>query len=192
MVASIGERIMRESHVSIRDLINKLFTDSLSNVEASFGGALNGSPFKICCKKASNAALKDDTLDAFDYQIEASVSFQIFARNRDKFKSPMDVAHALAKNLPQNDLVVEVAKKQPFINIKLTKSLMIESVQSILKLGIPKPCVRNTYTSSLYTIKNDKTYTTKNVHRYPRRKSQSTIPLRTLRRTCMSVTFVPV
>ena len=144
MVATIGEKIAKESHISIRDLINKIFTESLSNIEKSFEGGLNGAPYTVSCKKASNAALKDATQKPFDYQIDASISFQIFARNKDKFKSPMDVAHALAKNLPQNNtLVVEVAKKQPFINITMTTSLMIDSIESILTMGIPKPSVRS-------------------------------------------------
>ena len=142
MVATIGEKIAKESHISIRDLINKIFATSISNIENSFEGGLNGGPYTVTCKKASTSALKDTTQKLFDYQIDASISFQIFARNRDKFKSPMDVAHALAKNLPQNNtLVIEVAKKQPFINITMTNSLMIDSVESILRMGIPKPCV---------------------------------------------------
>ena len=144
MVATIGEKIAKESHISIRDLINKIFATSISNIENSFEGGLNGGPYTVTCKKASTSALKDTTQKLFDYQIDASISFQIFARNKDKFKSPMDVAHALAKNLPQNNtLVVEVAKKQPFINITMTTSLMIDSIESILTMGIPKPSVRS-------------------------------------------------
>ena len=127
-----------KSHVSIRDVINRIFNTSLESL-----GTLNGGPFLVKCKKASTQALKGENQVIFDYQIDASISFQIFSKNRNNpFTSPMDVAKALVANLPSNNLKIEIASKMPFINITLTKSLISQCLVSLLKRGIPKPDVK--------------------------------------------------
>jgi arginyl-tRNA synthetase len=141
MVQQLAKKSLQDSNVSIHDRINKLFAASLCSMEEQAGSKFNGSPFFMRCKKASQSALKDENQVPFDYQIDAGTSFQIFAKNRDKFKSPMDVARGLVENLPSNDFKIEVAEKNPFINITMSTNLMASSLSALLKLGIPKPLV---------------------------------------------------
>ena len=190
MVERSVTKIAKESHISIRDLINKSFR-ILSNIEKSFEGGLNGAPYTVSCKKASNAALKDAAQKPFDYQIDESISFQLFARNKRQVQNLRWMWLTLcAKNLPQNNtLVVEVAEK-PFINITMTTSLMIDSIESILYVWVYSETVCVVFECDLlaqFTYSNSVTK-----HRYQRRKSPSITPLRTSQRTCTSVIFVPV